>query len=172
MFVFQQTIALEAQWCGMFQYHWYTASIKQRLLFSLCKLCSMRTYFFLNFLRYLELNDGIMVLYFLSSVWSLWREMRIRRTSLCKILLLHICIGKCLFSKVNPTLLFRLGTVELAVKFVNRHQQAIIYLMCGITYYNIIILIDNQVIDRINCAVYQIISMENLKKNALSLVKI
>ena len=32
------------QWCGIIYYHWWTASIKPRLLFFLCKLCFPRTF--------------------------------------------------------------------------------------------------------------------------------
>jgi len=30
-------------WCGLFSYRWWTSSIKPRLLFTLCKLCFLRT---------------------------------------------------------------------------------------------------------------------------------
>ena len=35
------------QWCGIFHYHWWTASIKPSLLFPLCRLCFLGTFLIL-----------------------------------------------------------------------------------------------------------------------------
>ena len=36
------------QWCGIFHYHWWTASIKPRLLFFPCRLCFLMDFPFIS----------------------------------------------------------------------------------------------------------------------------
>ena len=41
------------QWCSIFHFHWWTASIKSRLLLSSYRLCFLKTHFFSDFVFYL-----------------------------------------------------------------------------------------------------------------------
>ena len=47
LFTFESIVLLMCRgchWCGIFHYHWWTTSIKQRLLFSPCKLSFLRNF--------------------------------------------------------------------------------------------------------------------------------
>ena len=76
------------QWCGIFHCHWWTASIKPRLLFSSCRLCFLRIFHFLSWIK-------------LCTCTTIWFRFTFKSTgSLSLVLLLtKIKVGCCAFHR-------------------------------------------------------------------------
>jgi len=71
LFTFENTVPhIYASWrqrCGTFHYHWWTASIKPKLIFSPCSLCFPRAFPFsqINYMSGISIHIKINVLYFI-----------------------------------------------------------------------------------------------------------